>query len=394
MEKKDMYLERGVSSGKEDVHKATENLDKGLYPNAFCKILPDILGGDPDYCNIMHADGAGTKSSLAYMYWKETGDMSVWPGIAQDAIIMNIDDLLCVGAATNILFSSTIGRNTFHIPAEVISGIINGGENVLSTLRKYGIDIYNAGGETADLPDIVRTIVVDATMVVRMKKSDLVLINPQPGDVLIQFTSFGQTEYEKEYNSGMGSNGLTSARHDLFDKDCLKYPESYDTMNMKESLTYIGRHKLTESAINGLDWGKVVLSPTRTYGPLIKMILDRINRCYIHGFVHNTGGGQTKVKGFMPKEGILIEKDFSDINIIAPVFQEIHNTVGTPWERMFPTFNMGYRMETYVDPIVANPIIGMAKSLGIDARVAGHVKAKSGKSEIFIKSPDGEIYVY
>ena len=365
------YDLRGVSASKEDVHNAIKNVDKGLYPKAFCKIIPDILGGDPEYCNIMHADGAGTKSSLAYLYWKETGDMSVWKGIAQDALIMNIDDLLCVGATDNILLSSTIGRNKLLIPGEVISAIINGTEELLSELRELGVNIISTGGETADVGDLVRTIIVDSTVTCRMKRSDVINnANIKGGDVIVGLSSFGKASYEKEYNGGMGSNGLTSARHDVFAKYLAeKYPESYDK-NVPDELIYSGNTKLTDS-VDGveIDAGKLVLSPTRTYAPVIKKILDTM-RERIHGMVHCSGGAQTKILHFIENKHVIKDNLFPT----PPLFKLIQEQSGTDWKEMYKVFNMGHRMEIYVSPEDADSIIKIAQSFDIDAQIVGRVE--------------------
>ena len=380
------YMQRGVSAAKEDVHSAIKNIDKGLYPQAFCKIIPDILGGDPDYCNIMHADGAGTKSSLAYMYWKETGDLSVWKGIAQDAIVMNTDDLLCVGAVDNILVSSTIGRNKNLIPGEVISAIINGTDQLLSELREMGIGIWPTGGETADVGDLVRTIIVDSTVTCRMKRSDVIdNANIRPGDVIVGLSSTGKSTYETCYNGGMGSNGLTSARHDVFSHYLSElYPESYDHA-VPEELVYSGSKTLL-SSVEGveLDAGRLVLSPTRTYAPVIKRILDT-HRADIHGMVHCTGGAQTKVLHFVG-DNCHVVKD----NLFAtpPLFQLIQSSSGTSWREMYQVFNMGHRMEIYVAPETADDIIAISKSFGIDAQVVGHIE--EGKKSLTIVSPHGK----
>ena len=379
------YNLRGVSASKEDVHNAIKNIDKGIFPKAFCKIIPDILGGDEEYCNIMHADGAGTKSSLAYMYWKETGDISVWKGIAQDALIMNIDDLLCVGATDNILVSSTIGRNKLLIPGEVISAIINGTDELLAELRELGVNAYATGGETADVGDLVRTIIVDSTVTCRMKRSDVISNhNIQPGDVIVGLSSYGQATYEKEYNGGMGSNGLTSARHDVFSKYLAeKYPESYDAA-VPDDLVYSGGLKLTD-AIEGLDIdaGKMVLSPTRTYAPVIKKILD-VMRPNIHGMVHCSGGAQTKVLHFV--DNVRVVKD--NLFPVPPLFKTIQEQSGTDWKEMYKVFNMGHRMEIYLSPEYAEEVIAISKSFGIDAQIVGRVEA-SEKKELIIKSEFG-----
>lgn len=378
------YNLRGVSAGKEDVHNAIKNVDKGLFPQAFCKIVPDHLTGDEDYCVVMHADGAGTKSSLAYMYWKETGDVSVWKGIAQDALIMNIDDLLCVGATDNILLSSTIGRNKNLVPGEVISAIINGTEELLNELRSQGIGIHSTGGETADVGDLVRTIIVDSTVVCRMKRSDVISNhNIQDGDVIVGLASFGQATYESEYNGGMGSNGLTSARHDVFNKSLAeKYPESFDP-SVPNELVYSGTKGLTESTGTELDAGKLVLSPTRTYAPIIKQILDK-HRVDIHGMVHCSGGAQTKVLHFV--NDVHVIKD--DLFDIPPLFEMIQKESGTDWKEMYKVFNMGHRMEVYVSPEVAESIIEISKSFNVDAKIVGRVE-KSDSKKLTIRSPYG-----
>ncbi len=379
------YNMRGVSAGKEDVHNAIKNIDKGIYPKAFCKIIPDILGGDAEYCNIMHADGAGTKSSLAYLYWKETGDLSVWKGIAQDALIMNIDDLLCVGATDNILVSSTIGRNKLLIPGEVISAIINGTDELLSELREMGVGVYATGGETADVGDLVRTIIVDSTVTCRMKRSDVVdNANIQAGDVIVGLASYGKATYEKEYNGGMGSNGLTSARHDVFAKYLAeKYPESYDA-KVPAELVYSGNLKLTDKVEGSpLDAGKLVLSPTRTYAPVIKKILDEL-RPEIHGMVHCSGGAQTKVLHFIDNLKITKNNMFP----VPPLFKTIQEQSGTDWKEMYKVFNMGHRMEIYLSKENADKVIEISKSFGIDAQIVGFVE-KSDKKELVIESEFG-----
>jgi phosphoribosylformylglycinamidine cyclo-ligase len=373
------YNQRGVSAGKEDVHNAIKNIDKGIYPQAFCKIIPDILGNDSSYCNIMHADGAGTKSSLAYIYWKETGDTSVWKGIAQDAIIMNLDDLLCVGATDNILLSSTIGRNKNLISGDVIAEIINGTEDILAELREMGIGIYSTGGETADVGDLVRTIIVDSTVTCRMKRDDVISNHRiQNGDVIVGLASFGKATYEKEYNGGMGSNGLTSARHDVFNKFiATKYPESFDPA-VPEELVFAGSKSLTDTLDIGngefKTAGKLVLSPTRTYAPVIKKVLDSY-RSQIHGMVHCSGGAQTKVLHFV--ENLHIIKD--NLFPIPPLFKLIQQESGTDWQEMYKVFNMGHRMEIYVSPEIAEDIILISKSFGIDAQIVGRVKAAESK---------------
>lgn len=376
MSKESKYSKRGASSSKEDVHKAIEKIDKGLYPKAFCKIVPDILGVDNEYCNIMHADGAGTKSSLAYVYWRETGDYSVWKGIAQDSIIMNLDDLLCVGAYNNILLSSTIGRNKNHISGEVLSAIINGTEEVLEELRNLGIGIWSTGGETADLGDLVRTVVVDSTVIARMKRSDIISNqNIKEGDAIIGFSSFGKTNYEKEYNSGMGSNGLTSARHDIFAPYLAsKYPESLDT-TLTYDLIYSGKYKLTDP-IEGLniDAGKLVLSPTRTYAPVIKKILETM-RPEIHGMVHCSGGGQTKIMHFIDNMHIVKNNMFT----LPPLFRIIQEQSSTPWHEMYKVFNMGHRFEIYTDKKNAAEIIRIAAGFNLEAQIVGYCEASEKK---------------
>jgi phosphoribosylformylglycinamidine cyclo-ligase len=370
------YNLRGVSAGKEEVHQAIKNVDKGLFPKAFCKIVPDYLTNDNDYCVVMHADGAGTKSSLAYMYWKKTGDLSVWKGIAQDALIMNLDDLLCVGATGPILLSSTIGRNKNLIPGEVISAIINGTEELLSDLRNHGIDIHSTGGETADVGDLVRTIIVDSTVVCRMKKSDVISNHTiQPGDVIVGLASFGQATYENEYNGGMGSNGLTSARHDVFSKELsIDFPESYDHL-VPTDLVYSGTKSLTDSIDEvPVDAGKLVLSPTRTYAPIIKAILDKY-RDKIHGMVHCSGGAQTKVLHFIDQYHIIKDNLFP----VPPLFKMIQEESGTDWQEMYKVFNMGHRMELYVPQEIADEIISISKSFGVDAQIVGRVEESATK---------------
>lgn len=380
------YMQRGVSASKEDVHNAIKNIDKGLYPKAFCKIIPDILGGDPEYCNIMHADGAGTKSSLAYLYWKETGDLTVWKGIAQDALIMNIDDLLCVGAVDNILVSSTIGRNKLLVPGEVVSAIINGTDELLAELREMGVGVYSTGGETADVGDLVRTIIVDSTVTCRMRRSDVINnANIRPGDVIVGLASFGQATYEKTYNGGMGSNGLTSARHDVFSKYLAeKYPESYDA-SVPEALVYSGRLRLTD-AVEGvsLDAGKLVLSPTRTYAPVVKRLLD-VMRPQIHGMVHCSGGAQTKILHFV--DNVCVIKD--NLFPVPPLFRIIQEQSGTDWAEMYKVFNMGHRLEIYVPAEIADEVIDVSKSFGIDAQIVGRIE-KSEKKQLIIRSEFGE----
>lgn len=380
------YMQRGVSASKEDVHNAIRHIDKGIFPKAFCKIIPDILGGDPEYCNIMHADGAGTKSSLAYLYWKETGDLSVWKGIAQDALIMNIDDLLCVGAIDNILVSSTIGRNKMLIPGEVVSAIINGTDQLLDELRDMGVGVYATGGETADVGDLVRTIIVDSTVTCRMRRSD-VIDNARicPGDVIVGLASFGQATYEKEYNGGMGSNGLTSARHDVFARYLAeKYPESYDEAVPRE-LVYSGGMTLTDT-IDGvpLDAGKLVLSPTRTYAPVVKKLLDTM-RGEIHGMVHCSGGAQTKILHFVDQVRVVKNNLFP----VPPLFRIIQEQSGTDWAEMYKVFNMGHRLEIYLAPERADEVIAVSKSFGVDAQVIGCVEPGE-KKELIIRSEFGE----
>lgn len=379
------YALRGVSASKEDVHQAIKNIDKGLYPKAFCKIIPDILGGDPDYCNIMHADGAGTKSALAYLYWKETGDLSVWKGIAQDALIMNIDDLLCVGAVDNILVSSTIGRNKHLIPGEVVSAIINGTEELLTELRQMGVGVYATGGETADVGDLVRTIIVDSTVTCRMKRNEVIdNANIAPNDVIVGIASFGQATYENEYNGGMGSNGLTSARHDVFAKYLAeKYPESFDAAT-PESLIYSGNTTLTDSVDGSpLNAGKLVLSPTRTYAPLVKKMLDAM-RQDIHGMVHCSGGAQTKILHFVDNLHIIKDHLFE----LPPLFRLIQEQSGTDWKEMYKVFNMGHRLEVYLPQNKANQVIEIAGALGLQAQIIGRVEA-ADKKALTIKSPFG-----
>ncbi len=376
---------RGVSAAKEDVHNAIKNIDKGLYPKAFCKIIPDILGGDPEYCNIMHADGAGTKSSLAYMYWRETGDLSVWKGIAQDALIMNTDDLLCVGAVDGILVSSTIGRNKMLIPGDVISEIINGTDELLEELRQMGIGIYGTGGETADVGDLVRTIIVDSTVTCRMKRSDVIdNANIHPGDVIVGLSSTGQATYEKKYNGGMGSNGLTSARHDVFAKYLAeKYPESYDKA-VPEELVYSGRYRLDDKVEGApVTAGELVLSPTRTYAPVIKQLLTEM-RPKVHGMVHCTGGAQTKVLHFVG-DNCRVVKD--NLFPIPPLFRIIKEESGTDWQEMYKVFNMGHRMEIYVSPEDAQQVMKVAEGFNIEARIIGHIE--EGRKSLTIKSEAG-----
>lgn len=386
------YNQRGVSAGKEDVHNAIKNIDKGLYPKAFCKIIPDILGADENWCNIMHADGAGTKSSLAYVYWKETGDASVWRGIAQDAIIMNLDDLLCVGAIDNILLSSTIGRNKNNIPGEVLAEIINGTEEILAELRELGIGIYSTGGETADVGDLVRTIIVDSTVTCRMKREDVISNhNIKPGNVIVGLASNGQATYEKEYNGGMGSNGLTSARHDVFSKYIAeKYPESFDPA-VPYDLVFAGGKALTDKIKvetgEEITAGKLVLSPTRTYAPVIKQILDKY-RSQIDGMVHCSGGAQTKVLHFVDNVHVIKDNLFP----IPPLFELIQKESNTDWKEMYKVFNMGHRMEIYVPQEIAADIIAISESFGIPAQIIGRVEA-SDKKQVTLESPNGT-YIY
>lgn len=371
------YSQRGVSASKEDVHNAIKNIDKGLFPKAFCKIVPDYLTNDSDYCLIMHADGAGTKSSLAYMYWKETGDLSVWKGIAQDALIMNIDDLLCVGATDNIMLSSTIGRNKNLIPGEVISVIINGTEELIEELKNFGVTIHSTGGETADVGDLVRTIIVDSTVTARMNRADVIdNANIKAGDVIVGLESFGQATYEKEYNGGMGSNGLTSARHDVFNKYLAeKYPESFDA-SVPEELVYSGQVKLTDEVENSpIDAGKLVLSPTRTYAPIIKQILSKYTSEDIHGMIHCSGGAQTKILHFIDNLHVVKDSMFS----IPPLFKLIQEQSKTDWKEMYQVFNCGHRMELYVNPEVAEDIIKISKSFNVEAQIVGRVEASSTK---------------
>ena len=382
------YNSRGVSASKEDVHNAIKNIDKGLFPKAFCKIVPDYLTGDEDYCLVMHADGAGTKTSLAYMYWKETGDSSVWKGIAQDALIMNIDDLLCVGAADNILLSSTIGRNKNNIPGEVLSAIINGTEELLAELRSFGVNIHSTGGETADVGDLVRTIIVDSTVVARMKRSDVISNhNIRPGNVIVGLESYGQATYEKEYNGGMGSNGLTSARHDVFAKYLAQqFPESFDPL-VPTDLVYSGSKKLTDKVDQSpLDAGKLVLSPTRTYAPIIKAILAS-HRSNIHGMVHCSGGAQTKVLHFIDDLHIIKDNLFE----VPPLFRLIQAESKTDWKEMYKVFNMGHRMEIYLPESFAQEVIAISESFGVRAKIVGRCEA--GSKQLTIKSEFGE-FIY
>lgn len=380
------YAKRGVSASKEDVHNAIKNVDKGLFPQAFCKIVPDHLTSDKEYCLVMHADGAGTKSSLAYMYWKQTGDLSVWKGIAQDALIMNIDDLICVGAVDNIMLSSTIGRNKNLIPGEVISAIINGTQELIEELDKFGVTIHPTGGETADVGDLVRTIIVDSTVTARIKRSDVIdNKNISPGDVIVGLASFGQATYETQYNGGMGSNGLTSARHDVFCKElATKYPQSYDHA-VPEDLVYSGSKKLTDpvegSPINA---GKLVLSPTRTYAPVIKKILQECDKKHLHGMVHCSGGAQTKILHFIDKLHVIKDALFQ----APPLFELIQQESGTHWKEMYQVFNMGHRMELYVDQKIASQIIEISESFNIPAQIIGRVEA-SPEKKLTIKSTYG-----
>jgi len=391
MDSKQRYMARGVSAAKEDVHAAIKNIDKGIFPQAFCKIIPDILGGDPEYCNIMHADGAGTKSSLAYAYWRETGDLSVWKGIAQDALIMNTDDLLCVGAVDNILVSSTIGRNKMLIPGEVISAIINGTDELLAELRNMGIGIYATGGETADVGDLVRTIIVDSTVTCRMRRADVIdNANIRPGDVIVGLASFGQATYEHEYNGGMGSNGLTSARHDVFSKYLAeKYPETYDHA-VPEELVYSGHYKLdspvgdSSTDATSLSVGHLVLSPTRTYAPVVRRLLDEL-RPRIHGMVHCTGGAQTKVLHFVGDNCRVIKNNMFPV---PPLFRIIAEESGADWSEMYKVFNCGHRLEVYVSPEDAQQVIDISRSFNIDAQVVGHIE--EGPRSLTIRSEFGE----
>lgn len=381
------YAQRGVSASKEDVHNAIKNIDKGLFPNAFCKIVPDYLTGSEEHCLVMHADGAGTKSSLAYMYWRETGDISVWKGIAQDALIMNVDDLICVGATDNIMLSSTIGRNKNLIPGEVISAIINGTEELISDLDKHGITIRSTGGETADVGDLVRTIIVDSTVTARMERKKVIdNANIQPGDVIVGLASFGKASYETEYNGGMGSNGLTSARHDVFSKYlATKYPESFDA-SVPEELVYSGNIKLTDEVPGSpLDAGKLVLSPTRTYAPIIKKVLEQYTSEEIHGMVHCSGGAQTKILHFVDDLHIIKDNMFS----IPPLFKLIQEQSGTDWKEMYQVFNCGHRMELYVNEGVADHIMAISKSFDVDAQIIGRVEAAE-KKKLTIESQYGK----
>ncbi|MFB6317375.1 AIR synthase related protein [Saccharicrinis sp. FJH54] len=386
MESSSRYDKRGVSASKDDVHNAIKNVDKGIFPKAFCKIVPDYLGGDPDYCNIMHADGAGTKSSLAYMYWKETGDLSVWKGIAQDALIMNIDDLLCVGAVENILVSSTIGRNKNLIPGEVISAIINGSEELMQEMRDMGISVYSTGGETADVGDLVRTIIVDSTVTARMHRSRVISNdNIKAGDVIVGLSSSGQTSYESAYNGGMGSNGLTSARHDVFAHYLAeKYPESYDAA-IDDDLVYSGSYRLTDKIEGlGLDAGKLVLSPTRTYAPVVKALLDELGS-EVNGMVHCSGGAQTKVMHFVNNLKVIKDNLFP----VPPLFELIQKESGTDWKEMYKVFNMGHRMEVYLPETHAQKVMDIAKSFNLDSRIVGRCEASDANS-LTIRSEFGE----
>ncbi|MBN2348855.1 MAG: phosphoribosylformylglycinamidine cyclo-ligase [Bacteroidales bacterium] len=387
MSQKSKYDKRGVSASKEDVHNAVKDFDKGLFPNAFCKILPDILANDPEYCNVMHADGAGTKSSLAYIYWRETGDASVWKGIATDAIVMNIDDLLCVGATDNILLSSSIGRNKLKIPGDVIMNILKGYDEFIREMDKWGIHIHLTGGETADVGDLVRTIIVDSTVTCRMPRKNVIENNIQPGDVIVGLSSFGKSIYENEYNGGIGSNGLTSARHDIFNHFLSeKYPESYDDL-IPQSLVYTGKYKITDK-IDGLDVnaGKLVLSPTRTYAPVIKKILDSY-RSYIHGMIHCSGGAQTKVLKFVDNLHIIKDNLFD----IPPLFKIIHEQSDTDWQEMYEVFNMGHRFEIYTSPDIAESLIAISKQFNVDAKIVGRVE-KADHKKLTIKSIFGEFH--
>lgn len=384
--KNERYMLRGVSASKEDVHNAIKNIDKGLYPKAFCKIIPDILGNDPEYCNIMHADGAGTKSSLAYAYWRETGDLSVWKGIAQDALIMNIDDLICVGAVNNILVSSTIGRNKNLIPGSVISAIINGTDELLAELREMGVGAYATGGETADVGDLVRTIIVDSTVTCRMKRSEVIdNANIRPGDVIVGLASFGQAAYEKEYNGGMGSNGLTSARHDVFGKYIAKkYPETYDH-DVPDELVYSGSLKLTDKIPDTpLDAGRLVLSPTRTYAPVVKKVIDLL-RSKIHGMIHCSGGAQTKILHFVENVHVIKDNMFP----ILPLFRTIQEQSNTDWSEMYKVFNCGHRFEIYLPEDYAQQVMDISRSFDIEARIVGRVES-SDRTHLTIRSEFGE----
>ena len=380
------YSQRGVSATKDDVHKAIASIDKGLFPKAFCKIVPDHLTNDPNSCIVMHADGAGTKSSLAYMYWKETGDLSVWKGIAQDALVMNLDDLLCVGATDNIMLSSTIGRNKNNIPGEVIAAIIQGTEELITDLAQHDVHIYSTGGETADVGDLVRTIIVDSTVTARMNRADVIdNAHIQAGDVIVGFASSGQANYESQYNGGMGSNGLTSARHDIFSKTLAQqYPESFDP-KVPEELVYAGQKSLTDATNTTLDAGKLVLSPTRTYAPIVKAILNQVDRKQIHGMIHCSGGAQTKILHFIDELHVVKDNLFDT----PPLFQLIQEQSGTDWKEMYQVFNMGHRMELYVPESIASTLISISQSFGVDAQVIGRVEA-SAKKQLTILSPNGE----
>jgi len=387
MENSTRYNQRGVSSSKTEVHRAIKDFDKGLYPNAFCKILPDLLGGDENYCNVMHADGAGTKSALAYMYWKETGDYTVWKGIAHDAVIMNIDDLICVGAVDNILLSSTIGRNRMKIPGDVLMFILKGYDEIIGELEKWGINVFLTGGETADIGDLVRTIVVDSTVTCRMKREDVVDIAIRPGDVIIGLASFGQAVYEKEYNGGIGSNGLTSARHDIFSNYLAdKYPESYDDL-IPKALVYNGHYMLTQKIENlGLDAGKLLLSPTRTYAPVIRKVLEKC-RPAIHGMIHCSGGGQTKVMKFADNLHIIKDNMFD----VPPLFRIIQEESQTAWDEMYEVFNMGHRFEIYTRKEDAEPILDLAREFNVEARIIGRVEEYKGK-KLSILTKEGNFH--
>ena len=380
------YNQRGVSATKDDVHKAIASIDKGLFPKAFCKIVPDHLTNDPNSCIVMHADGAGTKSSLAYMYWKETGDLSVWKGIAQDALVMNLDDLLCVGATDNIMLSSTIGRNKNNIPGEIIAAIIQGTEELIADLAKHDVHIYSTGGETADVGDLVRTIIVDSTVTARINREDVIdNARIQAGDVIVGLASSGQATYESEYNGGMGSNGLTSARHDVFSKTLAQqYPESFDP-SVPEELVYAGQKSLTDATDTPLDAGKLVLSPTRTYAPIVKAILNQVDRKQIHGMVHCSGGAQTKILHFIDEFHVIKDNLFDT----PPLFNLIQEQSGTDWKEMYQVFNMGHRMELYIPEAIANTLISISQSFGVDAQVVGRVEA-STKKQLTISSPHGE----
>ncbi len=382
------YSGRGVSASKEEVHAAIKNLDKGIFPNAFCKVIPDYLGGDDRWCNVMHADGAGTKSSLAYMYWKETGDLSVWEGIAQDAVVMNTDDLLCVGITGNILLSSTIGRNKNLVPGEVIKTIIEGTRKFLEKMRGYGVDIWLTGGETADVGDLVRTVIVDSTVTARVLRSQIIENRIQPGDVIVGFASFGQAVYEEQYNGGMGSNGLTSARHDVFAKSLgIRYPESYDP-EIPSELVYSGSRKLTDpSPVKGVDTGKLVLSPTRTYAPVVKEIFKK-HKKQIHGMIHCSGGAQTKVLHFVRNLHIIKDNLFD----VPPLFQMIQQESNTPWQEMYKVFNMGHRLEMYVPEKIAGDLIAVSESFGVEAKVIGHTEESESK-KLTVYGADG-VYHY